>query len=292
MSGWFSLLHLKQRQKKTRKNPTSRFLRRESPPDSVCTHTPETASGERRVAATPTSVKQLTKAGFQVYVEKGAGVKSKFLDEEYAAAGAKVVDRDAVWKESHIMFKIRTAADEASKLREGATLMSYIAPAENQDLLKEVANKVPKVNVIALDRVPRISRAQAFDVLSSMANVAGYKAVVEAANEFGRFFAGQITAAGRVAPAKVLVIGGGVAGLAAVQTAKGLGAIVRAFDTRPAVKEQVESLGGEFLMLPGFALEEGTGGYAKKMDDEFLKVRRLLPSVVFLSCPRNPTSPV
>jgi NAD(P) transhydrogenase len=233
----------------------------------------ESASGEKRVAATPASVKALIKAGFNFAVEKNAGVKAKFSNEEYEAAGARVLERKALWAASDILVKIRAPVvdEETSLLREGATLFSILRPAlpECRPVLQALASR-PGVSALAMDAIPRISRAQAFDVLSSMANVAGYKAVVEAAAEFGRFFAGQITAAGRVAPAKVLVIGGGVAGLAAVQTAKNLGAIVRAFDTRPAVKEQVESLGGEFLLLPGFALEEGTGGYAKAMSAEFL----------------------
>jgi NAD(P) transhydrogenase len=234
----------------------------------------ETFPGERRVAATPASVKQLTKAGFKFAVEAGAGAQSKFSDEEYVAAGAKIVSRETVWKESDILVKVRPPQKD-EVIKPGATLLSVIRPAENKDLLSVLA-KNKGVNVLALDCIPRISRAQAFDVLSSMSNVQGYKAVVEAANEFGRFFAGQITAAGKVAPAKVLVIGGGVAGLAAIQAAKNLGAIVRAFDVRPAVKEQVESLGGEFLMVPGMKLDEGTGGYANKMSDEFHKAELAL----------------
>lgn len=233
--------------------------------------------GECRVAATPDTAKVLQKLGFDVLIESGAGAAANFPDDAYKQAECQIVpDAPTLWGAVDIVLKVRPPAmnsalgkHEVELLSEGGTLISFIWPAQNPDLLEQLAAR--KATVLAMDAVPRISRAQKMDALSSMANIAGYRAVIEAANNFGRFFTGQITAAGKVPPAKVLIIGAGVAGLAAVGTAKGLGAIVRSFDTRLAVKEQVQSLGGEFLEL-NFA-EDGTGegGYAKVMSDEFIK---------------------
>ncbi|OOE33765.1 Re/Si-specific NAD(P)(+) transhydrogenase subunit alpha [Salinivibrio kushneri] len=229
---------------------------------------------ETRVAATPKSVEQLIKLGFDVVVEKGAGEQASFEDTAYEQAGASIVDTDAAWQ-SDIIFKVNapgvieeTGQDEVALLQAGTTLVSFIWPAQNEELLERLSAQ--NVNVMAMDAVPRISRAQSLDALSSMANIAGYRAVVEAAHEFGRFFTGQITAAGKVPPAKVFVAGAGVAGLAAIGAAGSLGAIVRAFDVRPEVKEQVESMGAEFLEVDFKQDNSGSGdGYAKEMSDEF-----------------------
>lgn len=237
----------------------------------------EVYSGERRVAATPETAKRLMKLGFDVLIEKRAGASANFTDEAYIQAECTIVpDAPTLWAQSDIVLKVRPpqmhpeiGKHETELLREGGTQIGFIWPAQNPDLLDKLAAR--KATVLAMDAVPRITRAQKMDALSSMANLAGYRAVIEAANHFGRFFNGQITAAGKVQPAKVLVIGAGVAGLAAIGTAKNLGAIVRAFDTRLVVKEQVQSLGAEFLEL-NFA-EDGTGegGYAKVMSEEFIK---------------------
>ena len=232
----------------------------------------ETFPGERRVATTPDVAGQLIKLGFDVSVESGAGVESSFSDDAYRDAGCEVVDStDALWSNADIIMKVRAPDDdEAARLRAGQTLISFLWPAQNPELLEKLTKS--GATVMAMDSVPRISRAQKVDALSSMANIAGYRAVVEAAQHFGRFFTGQITAAGKVPPAKVLVIGAGVAGLAAIGAARSMGAIVRAFDTRPEVKEQVESMDADFLMLD-FEDEDGSGegGYAKVMSDEFIK---------------------
>src|SRR5688572_17677579 len=234
----------------------------------------EVFPGEKRVATVPEVVPKLAKLGFSVIVESGAGAGASISDEAYAAAGAKVVpDAAAVWSEADIVFKVRAPnAAEIARMREGQALASFIWPAQNPQLLQELAAK--KATVLAMDSVPRISRAQKLDALSSMANIAGYRAVIEAAHHFGRFFTGQVTAAGKVPPAKVFVIGAGVAGLAAIGTASGLGAIVRANDTRPEVADQIQSLGGEFV--PVDYVEEGTGvgGYAKVMSEGFQKAQR------------------
>lgn len=235
----------------------------------------ETLAGERRVAATPKTVEQLLKLGFDVSVESQAGVLASFDDAAFESAGATVVSRDNVWK-SDLILKVNapqvdpeSGVDEFDLIKEGASLISFIWPAQNEALMEKLSSK--NINVMAMDAVPRISRAQALDALSSMANIAGYRAVVEAAHEFGRFFTGQITAAGKVPPAKVLVAGAGVAGLAAIGAAGSLGAIVRAFDVRPEVKEQVQSMGAEFLEVD-FQENSGSGdGYAKEMSDEFNK---------------------
>lgn len=229
----------------------------------------ETFLNERRVALTPAACKLLTKEGFSVLIEGGAGSEAKFSNAEYEAAGAKIGSANDAFC-SDIVMKVRApSVQEADLLRQGSSLISFLNPAQNRDLIDELAKK--KINLFAVDQIPRISRAQVFDGLSSMANIAGYKAVIEAANHFGRFFTGQITAAGKVPPAKVLVIGGGVAGLSAIGTAKNMGAIVRAFDTRAAVKEQVQSMGAEFLELNVEESGEGTGGYAKEMSKEFIE---------------------
>ncbi len=223
---------------------------------------------ERRVAASPAVVGKWVKGGWEVVVERGAGVAASYPDSQYEAAGASIADRAAAWH-ADIVLKLRVPLDEeVAQLREGGTLIAYIQPAENAPLLELLAAR--KLTVLAMDQVPRISRAQKMDALSSMANISGYRAVIEGANRFGSFFTGQFTAAGKVPPAKVLIIGGGVAGLAALGAAKGLGAIVRAFDVRPAVEEQVKSLGGEFLTVTIKESGEGQGGYAKEMSKEFL----------------------
>jgi NAD(P) transhydrogenase subunit alpha len=231
----------------------------------------ETAALERRVAATPDSVGKLVKLGFTVQVEAGAGSSAGIADSAYEHAGAKLApDAATIWRTSELLLKVQPPSErEVEQLREGATLVSLIWPARNQELVQRLAAR--KATVLAMDCVPRISRAQKLDVLSSMANIAGYRAVVEAAAAFGGFFTGQITAAGRVPPAKVLVIGAGVAGLAAVGAARGLGAIVRAFDTRLEVREQVKSMGAEFLELAFKEDGSGGGGYAKVMSPEFIR---------------------
>ena len=207
-------------------------------------------------------------------------MSAKFSNSDYEAAGAKIVDTEAVWK-ANVIAKVRAPQEnkelnkhEVDLMANGGTLLSMIRPGENPELVEKLQTR--KINSFAMDSIPRISRAQVFDVLSSMSNISGYKAVIESANHFGRFFTGQITAAGKVPPTKMMVIGGGVAGLASIATAKSMGAIVRAFDTRPAVKEQVESMGAEFLEMKGFELEEGAGGYAKTMSKEFLDAEMAL----------------
>ena len=233
----------------------------------------EIYAGERRVATTPDVVAQLTKLGFDVAVESGAGAEASYSDEAYREAGCDVVaSADDLWAKSDIVLKVRAPEeDEAARLRSEQTLISFLWPAQNPELLKQLTDS--GATVLAMDSVPRISRAQKADALSSMANIAGYRAVVEAAQHFGRFFTGQITAAGKVPPAKVLVIGAGVAGLAAIGAAKSMGAIVRSFDTRPEVKEQIESMDAEFLLLDFKDDEDGSGegGYAKVMSEEFIK---------------------
>ena len=238
----------------------------------------EVRTNERRVAATPETVSQLIKLGFDVVIEAGAGNAAKYSDAAYQREGAKIADDVAeLWQSSDIILKVRapqehpeTNLNEIDLLGDGRALISFLAPAQNPDLLETLAEK--KVTALAIEGIPRISRAQKMDGLSSMANIAGYRAVVEAAQHFGRFFTGQITAAGKIPPAKVLVIGAGVAGLSAIGTAASMGAVVRAFDTRLEVKDQVESLGGEFLVLEFDDQEDGSGegGYAKTMSDEFI----------------------
>ena len=234
----------------------------------------ESFPNERRVAVTPAVVQTLTKAGFNVLVEEGAGSEAKFSNADYESSGASIKSRNDVFS-SDIVLKVRSPSmDEIKLLKEKANLISFLYPAQNQELIDKLAEK--QITALAMDCIPRISRAQVFDALSSMANIAGYKAVVEAANNFGRFFTGQITAAGKVPPAKVLVIGGGVAGLSAIGTAKSMGAVVRGFDTREAVREQVQSLGAEFLEVGIKESGEGTGGYAKEMSKEFIEAEMAL----------------
>ncbi|EBZ6547174.1 Re/Si-specific NAD(P)(+) transhydrogenase subunit alpha [Salmonella enterica subsp. enterica serovar Virchow] len=234
----------------------------------------ERLPNETRVAATPKTVEQLLKLGFSVAIESGADQLASFDDKAFAQAGADIVDGNAIWQ-SEIILKVNAPEEEEiALLNPGTTLVSFIWPAQNPGLMEKLAER--KVTVMAMDSVPRISRAQSLDALSSMANIAGYRAIVEAAHEFGRFFTGQITAAGKVPPAKVMVIGAGVAGLAAIGAANSLGAIVRAFDTRPEVKEQVQSMGAEFLELD-FKEEAGSGdGYAKVMSEAFIKAEMAL----------------
>jgi NAD(P) transhydrogenase subunit alpha len=235
---------------------------------------------ELRVAATPDTVEKMVKLGLEVVVETGAGDASAFADAAYVEAGARIMDAAAVYAEADIVLKVRQpmarpgGGNEADMLKPGATLISFIWPAQNKPLVDRLA--AHKLNVFAMDAVPRITRAQKLDALSAMANIAGYRAVVEAANHFGRFFSGQVTAAGRVKPAQVLILGAGVAGLAAIAAAKGLGAQVKAFDTRPVVREQVESLGAQFVEFTFNESGEGAGGYAKQMSDAYLAAEQAL----------------
>jgi NAD(P) transhydrogenase subunit alpha len=237
----------------------------------------ETHPGERRVAATPEVATQLQKLGYEVVVETNAGAEASFTDDAFREAGCTIADSAAdIWSGSDIILQVRPPeGEQAAGLKESQTLISFLYPGQNPELLEQLTKSGG--TALAMDSVPRISRAQKMDALSSMANIAGYRAVVEAAQHFGRFFTGQITAAGKVPPAKVLVIGAGVAGLAAIGAAKSMGAIVRSFDTRPEVKEQVESMDAEFLMLD-FEDEDGSGegGYAKVMSDEFIKAEMAL----------------
>lgn len=229
----------------------------------------ESYDGEKRVALTPESATHILKLGHSLRIQAGAGRDAEFSDQDYIDAGVDVIEGDAIWQNTDIIMKVRGVNDaEVALLQSGTTLISFFWPAQNESLLKTLAEA--KVNVIAMDSVPRLSRSQKMDALSSMANIGGYRAIVEAANQFGRFFTGQVTAAGKVPPAKVMVIGAGVAGLAAIGAAKSMGAIVRAFDTRLEAKEQVESLGAEFLELEFEEDGSGEGGYAKTMSKEFI----------------------
>ncbi|KAI1297510.1 NAD(P) transhydrogenase mitochondrial precursor [Xylaria venustula] len=230
----------------------------------------ETFANERRVAISPQNVTLLKKKGFgKVIVERDAGVEAGFLDEAYEKAGATIVDSGAVWGAADIVLKVRGPNQaEIDRLKENATIISFLRPAQNKDVVERLAAR--KVTSFAMDMVPRISRAQVFDALSSMANIAGYKAVLEASNNFGRFLTGQVTAAGKIPPCKVLVIGAGVAGLSAIATARRMGAIVRGFDTRSAAREQVQSLGAEFIEVEIEEDGSGAGGYAKEMSPEFI----------------------
>ena len=246
----------------------------------------EVHPGEARVAMTPESAVQLQKLGHECVIEAGAGKAAGFSDAAYREAGVEVVrGAAALWKAADIVAKVRPPTEtEAKRLRKGQTLISFFHPDQNEALLELCRDK--GANVIAMDMVPRISRAQKMDALSSMANIAGYRAVIEAGNNFGRFFTGQVTAAGKVPPAKVLVVGAGVAGLAAIGTAVSLGAIVYAFDVRPEVAEQIESMGAEFVYLEFEDDQDGaeTGGYAKPSSPEFLakqleKFREMAPEM-------------
>ncbi|MFJ9620928.1 Re/Si-specific NAD(P)(+) transhydrogenase subunit alpha [Streptomyces sp. NPDC101181] len=228
--------------------------------------TRETKPGETRVAATPATVRQLTGLGFEVVIEAGAGERSSFSDEAYAQAGAAIGTAAAAW-EADLVFRVNAPElSEVKRFKEGATLVAPLAPAVSGDLLVALAAR--KVDAFAMDAVPRLSRAQSLDILSSQANIAGYRAVIEAAHHFGRFFTGQVTAAGKVPPAKVLVAGAGVAGLAAIGSAASLGAIVRATDPRPEVADQVKSLGGAYLPVD-VEVEESTDGYAKATSEAY-----------------------
>jgi len=247
----------------------------------------ETAPGESRVALTPESAGRLQKLGYDCLVEKGAGAAASLTDAAYEEAGVTVVDSASeLWKQADVIIKVREpSTKEVEAAPDGKTLISFIWPAANEDLLEKM--KAKNMSVLAMDMVPRISRAQKMDALSSMANIAGYRAVVEAGNNFGRFFMGQMTAAGKVPPAKVLVVGAGVAGLAAIGTSVSLGAITMAFDVRPEVAEQIESMGAEFVFLDfEEAQTDGadTGGYAAPSSPEFRekqleKFRELAPEV-------------
>ncbi|QPH03801.1 hypothetical protein C2857_000177 [Epichloe festucae Fl1] len=231
----------------------------------------EVFPGERRVALTPANVALLLKKGFgRVLVERGAGTRAEFPDEAYEKAGATLAgEPSAVWSGSNIVLKVRgPSVDEIESIREKQTVISLLQPAQNKDIVQKIAGK--KATCFAMDMIPRISRAQVFDALSSMANIAGYKAVLEASNVFGRFLTGQVTAAGKIPPCKVLVVGAGVAGLSAIATARRMGAIVRGFDTRPAAREQVQSLGAEFIEVDIEEDGSGAGGYAKEMSKEFI----------------------
>ncbi|EEH46870.2 NAD(P)(+) transhydrogenase (AB-specific), alpha subunit [Paracoccidioides brasiliensis Pb18] len=253
----------------------------------------ETFPNERRIALTPQNAALLLKKGFaRVLIERGAGAQAQFTDDAYEKAGATLVDRKAVWQDSDILLKVRPPSlngcsnNEVAALREGSTLISFLYPAQNKEVVNALAAR--HVTSFAMDMIPRISRAQVFDALSSMANIAGYKAILEASNHFGRFLPGQVTAAGKVKtvpvivgmtpipPGKVLVIGAGVAGLSAIGAARRLGAIVRGFDTRPAAREQVQSLGAEFIEVNIQEDGTGTGGYAKEMSKEFLEAEMKL----------------
>ena len=231
----------------------------------------EVCLGELRVAMTPSSAVQIQKLGHECIIETGAGLSAGFDDKAYKEAGVKVLkSATALWKASDIVIKVRDPIKAEQKFfKDSQTLISFFNPGGNEELLKLAAKK--GINVVAMEMVPRISRAQKMDALSSMANIAGYRAIIEAGNNFGRFFTGQITAAGKIPPAKVLVVGAGVAGLAAIGTATSLGAIVRAFDVRPEVAEQIESMGAEFLMLDFDDNQGGaeTGGYASPSSPEF-----------------------
>ncbi|HTO15991.1 MAG TPA: Re/Si-specific NAD(P)(+) transhydrogenase subunit alpha [Edaphocola sp.] len=231
---------------------------------------------ELRVAATPTTVKRLQKQGFEVIIEDGAGIKANFSNQSYIDAGATIVaSANEIYQQSDIVLKVQAPTDsEINLMKEGLVLLSYLWPGRNQELLQKLANQ--KVNAVAMDAIPRISRAQKMDVLSSMANIAGYRAVIEGTYYFGRFLNGQITAAGKVNPAKVLIIGAGVAGLAAIGTANALGAIVRAFDTRKEAAEQIESMGASFLTVEIDEDGSTSSGYSKTMSKEFIEAEMKL----------------
>jgi NAD(P) transhydrogenase subunit alpha len=238
--------------------------------------------GEKRVASTPEVIEKLIKLGFEVIVESGAGAGANFSDSLYQQAGASIgKNAETTWSASDLVIKVRPPEQnlelnqhEIDLMPRGCRLISFLWPAQNENMLKQLAEN--NATALAMDSIPRISRAQKLDALSSMANIAGYRAVIEASSHFGRFFSGQITAAGKVAPAKVMVIGAGVAGLAAIGTAKSLGAIVRAFDTRPEVKDQIQSMDAEFLELDFEEDGSGEGGYAKVMSKEFIDAEMAL----------------
>ncbi len=232
--------------------------------------------GEKRVAGSPKLVQKLINLGYDVVVEAGAGDAAHISDDQWKDAGATIApDASTLWKDADIIVKVRAPnTDEAKFVTKDKTLISFFWPAQDEELLKSIASQGG--NLLSVNCVPRISRAQKCDVLSSMANIAGYRAVIEAGNNFGHFFTGQITAAGKIPPAKIMVIGAGVAGLSAIGTASSMGAIVRAFDTRPEVADQVVSMGGEFLYLDFEEDGTGEGGYAKTMSKEFIEAEMKL----------------
>jgi NAD(P) transhydrogenase subunit alpha len=242
----------------------------------------EIHSSEKRVATTPEVTEKLIKLGFEVIVESGAGAGANFSDHLYEEAGAEIgKEAESTWKAADLVIKVRPPEQnvqlgkhEIELMPHGCRLISFLWPGQNEAMLKQLAEH--DVTALSMDSIPRISRAQKLDALSSMANIAGYRAVIEASSQFGRFFSGQITAAGKVDPAKVMVIGAGVAGLAAIGAAKSLGAIVRAFDTRPEVKDQIESMNAEFLELDFAEDGSGEGGYAKVMSKEFIEAEMAL----------------
>lgn len=236
----------------------------------------EFTSDEKRVALTPAVAEKIIKLGYELVIESGAGAAADYADAVYEQAGVRIENSaDKVLSDSDIILKVRPVTEgELAKIKRGATVIGFFNAAQNEAFMKKAA--AAGVNLIAMESVPRISRAQKMDALSSQANIGGYRAVIEAASLFGRFFTGQVTAAGKVPPAKVLVIGVGVAGLQAIGTAKNMGAIVRAFDVRPEVAEQVESLGADFLMLEFEEDGAGEGGYAKIMSDEFIAAEMAL----------------
>ena len=235
----------------------------------------ETATGEKRVSATPDTVRRLKKRGFEIAVASGAGQQASFSDQDYQQAGAEIWEADRIWSESDLVLKVTPPSQEqAAQMKEGSVYMGFLWPKENEELVETLRER--GVTSIAMEAVPRISRAQKLDALSSMSNVSGYRAVVEAAYYYGSFFSAQFTAAGRVDQAKVLVIGAGVAGLAALGAARGLGAKVFAFDVRAAAREQVESMGAEFVEVEFEESGEGEGGYAKVMSDEFIAAEMAL----------------
>jgi NAD(P) transhydrogenase subunit alpha len=234
----------------------------------------EVSPGERRVAATPDSVPKLIALGFTVHLESGAGLAAGFDDGAYAAAGAVIQDRATVWT-APLLVKVRPPLSaEVDQLRDGQTLISFLYPAQNSVLVDQLAAR--GVSAVAMDQVPRTTRAQKVDALSSTGNLSGYRAVIEAANALQRPLGGQTTAAGKIQPCTVLIIGAGVAGLAAIGAARSLGAIVRAFDTRPVVKEQVASMGAEFLQVEIDEDGSGQGGYAKEMSPAFIAAEMAL----------------
>lgn len=236
----------------------------------------ELQNDELRVAAAPKNITRLIKQGFEVYVETGAGLKAKYSDEEYKDSGATIIhSAQDLYALADIVLKVQPPTEqEIALMKKNTVLLSYLFPAQNQALLQKLAEA--GINAIAMDAIPRISRAQKMDVLSTMANIAGYRAVIEAANYFGRFLNGQITAAGKIEPAKVLVIGAGVAGLAAIGTAKALGAIVRAFDTRKEVAEQVQSMGAQFISVDIDEDGSTSTGYSKEMSKAFIEAEMAL----------------
>jgi|HubBroStandDraft_1064217.scaffolds.fasta_scaffold00552_13 proton-translocating NAD(P)+ transhydrogenase subunit alpha len=241
----------------------------------------EVAAGERRVSATPTTVAKLAKLGIEVLVQAGAGEGAEALDAQYMGVGATIApDAEALYRDADLVLKVRPPQElsdgrhEVDLMKEGTRLLGFIWPGQNLPLVQRMAAR--QMTVLAMDAMPRITRAQSMDALSVFANIVGYRAVIEAAAQFGMFFPGQITAAGRVKPAQVMVIGAGVAGLAAIACARSLGAVVRAFDTRPSVREQIQSLGASFLTIELEESGEGGGGYAKEMSAEYIAAEQAL----------------